>query len=360
MAKVAKRRGRYVLDYYDNEGKRQRQTLKAGTTLKQAKDRLREIEDQISNGTYLPSKKIPLFSEVAEDWIKYKKPNLRRSTWEVYEGHTKNHFKDLDNLKIKQITTTTIEKFIADRQAENMNISTLRKILVSLGQIMQYAVRHRYIDYNPVREAEKPMGRGEEIKDSKEIVVLKPEQIKALLDAEPAQKYKTLFMFAIMTGARQGEILGLKWQDIDWKNKQVRIRRTFNNQRFFDVKTRAGRREIDLGPETMKTLKKWKLACPPNKLNLVFPNKAGNPMNHNNMVSRHFAPALKKAKLSIIRFHDLRHTKASIMIEQGENIKYIQSQLGHSSPTVTLNVYAHLMKPVNQEAACRYESLIFS
>jgi integrase len=60
-----------------------------------------------------------------------------------------------------------------------------------------------------------------------------------------------------------------------------------------------------------------------------------------------------------MRFHDLRHTKASIMIEQGENLKYIQTQLGHSNPTVTLNVYAHLMKPVNQEAACRYENMIF-
>ena len=83
-------------------------------------------------------------------------------------------------------------------------------------------------------------------------------------------------------------------------------------------------------------------------------------MNHNNMVTRNFNPALKIAKLPKMRFHDLRHTKASIMIEQGENLKYIQSQLGHSSPTVTLNVYAHLMKPVNQKAACRYENLILN
>ena len=68
---------------------------------------------------------------------------------------------------------------------------------------------------------------------------------------------------------------------------------------------------------------------------------------------------MQKAGLDKMRFHDLRHTTASLMIEQGENIKYIQSQLGHSSPTVTLNVYAHLMKPTNQEAACRLEIAIF-
>ena len=77
------------------------------------------------------------------------------------------------------------------------------------------------------------------------------------------------------------------------------------------------------------------------------------------MVNRHFNPALKDAKIPRIRFHDLRHTYVSLLIEQGENIKYIQSQLGHSSPTVTLNVYAHLMKPVNQEAACRLERAVF-
>ena len=106
-------------------------------------------------------------------------------------------------------------------------------------------------------------------------------------------------------------------------------------------------------------LKKWKVACPPNKFNLIFPNQAGQPINHNNMVNRYFNPALEKAKIERIRFHDLRHTFASLLIEQGENIKYIQSQLGHSTPTVTLNVYAHLIKPVNQEAACRLEKLIF-
>jgi integrase len=77
------------------------------------------------------------------------------------------------------------------------------------------------------------------------------------------------------------------------------------------------------------------------------------------MCYRYFEPALKKAGTGKVRFHDLRHTYASLLIEQGENIKYIQNQLGHSNPTVTLNVYAHLMKPVNQEAACRLENTIF-
>jgi len=109
----------------------------------------------------------------------------------------------------------------------------------------------------------------------------------------------------------------------------------------------------------MAELKKWRVACRPNKLDLIFPNEAGQPLNHNNLVSRHFDPALKKAGIDKIRFHDLRHTYASLLIEQGENPKYIQTQLGHSSPTVTMNVYAHLMKPVNQESAIRLENTLF-
>jgi integrase len=92
---------------------------------------------------------------------------------------------------------------------------------------------------------------------------------------------------------------------------------------------------------------------------LIINNESGNPINHGNMLRRHFYPALKKAKIGKLRFHDLRHTYASLLIEQGENIKYIQNQLGHASPVVTLTVYAHLMKSVNQESALKLEKAIF-
>ena len=358
MACITKRRNRYVIDFYDNQGKRQRQTLKEGTTKKAAKGKLREIEDLLSKGTYISDKKIPLFSDVAKDWLEYKKLNLRESTWSVYEGHTRNHFKEFNEVKVNRITTARVEKFIANRQKEGMHIITLRKILVSLGQIFSYAVRHKYIDYNPFRDAERPKDQGE-IKEQK-IKILTPEEINAFLDAVSNQKYKILFRLAIFSGARQGELLGLKWSDVDWIKNQVHIQRTFNNQAWYDVKTKTSNRKIDLGPVTITELKKWKLACPKNKLDLIFPNKAGQPINNSNMRYRYFDPALKAAGLLKIRFHDLRHTYASLLIEQGENIKYIQSQLGHSSPTVTWNVYAHLMKTVNQEAACRLENSVFT
>ncbi len=169
---------------------------------------MREIEDQLAKGIYIPEYKIPIFSEVLKEWLEYKKPNLRASTWSCYEGHTRNHFHELDNLKINQITTARIEKFIVDRQNQGINISTIKKILVTLGQIMAYSVRHKYIDYNPVRDAERPKGQGE-INEQK-TRILTPDEIIAFLEKVSNQKYRTLFRLAVFRGARQGELLGLK------------------------------------------------------------------------------------------------------------------------------------------------------
>lgn len=383
-----------VIDFYDQHGKRRLETLAEGTTKKRAKKRLREIEEMVGKKIYLPAKSIPLFKEVAKEWIDHKKNYLRANTWDVYGGHVKNHFHadeekgnkiDLDSMRIDRIDIAKVEEFISDKQNVGMNLLTLRKVLVSLNQIFNYAVRHRYIEFNPLREAERPRSQGREGEHEQDkIRILTPEQIQSLLQAagEDGQKYRMLYLMAILTGARQGELLGLKWSDFDWKSKQVHVQRTYTKGQFFSTKTKTSNRKIDLGPSLIQELKKWKLACPPNELDLVFPNEEGKPLNYSNMMDRHYLPTLRKAgiipevekgkeegakgrrkagkreKAGSIRFHDLRHSYASVMIAQGENLKYIQTQLGHSSPTVTLNVYAHLMKPTNQEAVSRLETTI--
>lgn len=274
----------------------------------------------------------------------------------VYQGHVRKHFPEFKSQKINRITTAAVEKWITKRQRKKMNILTIRKILVSLGQIFAYAVRHKYIEHNPLRDAERPRTTGKTKK--RKIRILSVDEINTFLNSVKSQKYQTLFRLAIFSGARQGELLGLKWSDLDWGNNQVHIQRTFNNQAWYDTKTATSNRKIDLGPSMIAALKMWQKVCQPNDLNLMFPNKAGGPINDGNMRYRYFMTAIKKINLKGVRFHDLRHTYASLMIEQGENIKYIQSQLGHSSPTVTLNVYAHLMKPSNQRAACRLENTV--
>jgi len=360
MACVTKKKSkgnRWCIDFYDQYGKRRLKVLKQGTTKKEARQHLREIEGQVGKGMWMPTKNIPVFSKVAEDWLEYKRQNVRASTLQMYKGHTEHHFDEMYPLKINQITIAKVEKFITERQTAGMNITTLRKIIVTFNQIMNYAVRHRYIDHNPVRDAERPKGQGGEEEDI--IQILTPAEINALIDAETDPKYRTLYMLAIMSGARQGELLGLKWIDVDWFTSQIHIQRTFNTRRWYKPKSKASKRKIDIGPSMMKALRRWHKISPKNELDLIFPNLAGKPMWQGHMLLRRFYPALKKAEVPRIRFHDLRHTFASMLIEQGENIKYIQSQLGHSSPTVTLNVYAHLMKPSNQESACKLEKTVF-
>jgi site-specific recombinase XerD len=190
----------------------------------------------------------------------------------------RNHFHDLDWLKINRISIATVEKFITSRQVQGMNIATLRKILVTLGQILSFAVRRRCLDHNPLR--------------------------------------------------------------------------------FFPTKTKASNRKVDLEPTMLTELKRWKLVSEKNEFDLVFLNEAGKPMNNKNMLCRHFRPAIKAANCPLIRSHDLRHTNVSIRFANGESIKYVQTQLGHSSPSIPLNISTHLLKPTNQEAACRLENAI--
>ena len=401
MAKIRKIQGRYVIDFYNSSGQRERLTQPKGSTKEKAHLAMRELEDQLSRGVYIPARHVRTFKEVAADWIQHKKPNLRASSWSVYEAHTQNHFKELAALKINRLTVAHVEKLINAKLSAGMHILTLRKVLVTLNQICAYAVRRRYLDNNPVRDAERPRGQGGVIE--MKLQVLTPEQvakmfhaimdlrgivdepgqedkpekerIKKLLPYETRFKYRTLFAVAVLCGLRQGEIIGLQWPDIDFDNAQIQIQRTFTHGAFYDPKTKGSRRRIDVGKTMLADLKKWKLACPPSELNLVFPNCGPKParqqtekrraqdeamvMNYSNMVKRYYAPTLKAAELPIIRFHDLRHTYASILIAQGESIPYVAKQLGHSSPTVTLNVYTHLLKPSNQEAINRLEDSIF-
>jgi integrase len=357
MACIRKRRDRWIIDFYDNQGRRRWKTLPKGNTKKKAKEKLREIEDRLGKGTWMPEKRIPIFSMVYEDWLEFKKPNVRYSTLRKYKGYLKNHFQDFEQTRINRLTIASMEKFISKKQTENMSLVTLRKLIIVLNQVMKYSIRHRYIDFNPVRDVERPRDNGE-IEKTK-IRVLDTSEINALLEATRGQKYKTLFMLALMSGARQGELFGLKWTDIDWHNNQMRIKRTFNEGAFHKPKSKASMRKIDLGPTMMKTLKEWKLACLPNEHGLVFSSRNGKPLLHYNVLRRHFLPALEGADLPRIRFHDMRHTFASHLIEQGESIVYISNQLGHSKVSTTLDIYGHLIKTDNYESACRLETKIF-
>jgi integrase len=353
MAKVAKRRDRYVIDFYDHQGKRRWQTMPAGTTLKVAKDKLREIEAAVGRGVYIPPKDVSALQSIAKDWLELKRANVRGSTLQMYDGHLK-HFAEIEHARVDRITAKTIEQWTAKRREAGVTLATLRKLLLTLGAVLKYAVRHRYITHNPLADVERPRGQGQE----KEAVfhVLKRDEIGRLIEATGIPKFKMLFYLAVMSGARQGELFALRWSDVLWASNQIHIQRTYNHGSWYEPKTKTSKRMIDLGPAVMTALKRWKLACPPNEFELVFPGDDKKPLQHGHVARCHFWPALSKAELPRMRFHDLRHTHASLLIDQGENVVYIQKQLGHSKPTVTLDIYAHLMEKHRPEAAAKLEN----
>lgn len=357
MACVRYRRGRWVIDFYDQDGERRWYTMPKGSSRKDANIKKGELEKDVQRKTYIAPKDLPLFSTVADDWLT-SKISIRDNTKRGYKGHIKKHLKPFfGNLNINQITFAVVEKYVAAAGKKGVSPATLRKILTTLSGIMAYAMKHRYIDHNPVREIERP---ADDRKDEDgDMLVLQPEEVKVLVDGAETQKDRTLYMAAALTGMRQGELFGLKWSDIDWINNQIHVKRTYNHGKFYDPKSKHSRRRIDMAPELVAELKKWKLACLKGELDLVFPNGKGKPQNQSNFLRRHFYPALLAANLPRIRFHDLRHTYCALLLDQGENIKYIQRQMGHSSIKVTLDIYGHLMEDVNQEAAIKLGNKIF-
>jgi integrase len=393
MACLRKRRGRWVIDFYDQHGKRRWKTLKEGTTKKAAMKELRQTEDLVEKGDFVSAKEIPPLigfhdearethvDGVADMWLEVKRQKRRESTCHTYEGHIEKHLKPyFGKTLVSRIKLDSVEAFIRHCLDSGVSVPTTRKILRTLQNMMTYACRKKWIYSNPVKEAEKPENEHEHDEKKEGLRTLDPAKLRKLVDAvgwypkkdrktgktewiemAPAEKmkFKTLLMTAASTGMRQGEILGLKWSDIDFAVNQITVNRTFNHGRFYAPKSKYSKRKIDIGPQVVTQLKGWKLACPKTELDLVFPNAKGNPIDANNLLNRVYNPALKKAKLPRIRFHDLRHTYASLLISQGENPKYIQNQMGHSSIQVTYDIYGHLMNTENQESASKLGNTIF-
>jgi integrase len=177
MACIRERRNRLVIDFYDQHGKRRWETLKEGTTKRDAKKALRDIEDAIEKGSYIAPIEVPRFSKVANTWLKIKKPNIRHSTHIQYAGHVENHLKPYFGItQINKLSYDSIERYIQHCQDKGMSTPMLKKSLVTLRTIFTYSFRNRYIAHNPIRDIEKLKGQSTK-EEAKDITILAPEQI---------------------------------------------------------------------------------------------------------------------------------------------------------------------------------------
>ncbi len=188
---------------------------------------------------------------------------------------------------------------------------------------------------------------------------------RLIITAEATQvRNLALYQLSITTGMRQGELLGLKWQDVKWEQRTLRIQRqlkyiTDDGPVFAQLKTHSSARPLVVGTETITILKqhqkrqfseitrvgkKWK------DHDLVFPSTIGTPFNPCNL-SRQYKSLLKEAGLPSIRFHDLRHTAASLMLNHGIPVLIVSKRLGHAKPSITLEIYSHLIPSMQEQVA---------
>lgn len=374
--------GKYRVDYRDERGNRYRKFF---GTRAAAEDELSKRQQEMNKGTFVSPKDIPTFAEVARDWLEGKKAgNYRPSTLQSWRTHLDNHLLDkehgIGHLRLNKIDVRRVEEFAQERRKAGVSPQTINKILTTATAAFQFAVRHKKTVINPAADAERLKVGATQLRDGEdaertgvevqEDEVLSPDELNQLLQNADAGFYQTLFQTAALTGARHDELLALMWSDIDFDVGNVTIRRSLSwakankddktEPRFFPPKTKAGRRTIDLPPELLHALKVWKLQCPPGELDLVFPTPEGKPAHRSNVLRWGLYPALKRAELRRVHMHSLRHSFASSLIMVGEPPTRVANLLGHSSPAVTMRVYAHWFKDVKTDAINNLAKQLFA
>ena len=178
-----------------------------------------------------------------------------------------------------------------------------------------------------------------------EIRPLSVQQVKALLRAVRGDKLEALYVLAVTTGLRQGELIGLKWGDLDLNAGVLRVRRTVFVGAINPPKTARSNRTVRLTEEAIRALTNHS-----RESEWVFSTKVGTPISCHNLTNRSWKPLLRKVGLPDIRFHDLRHTCATLLLTKGVHPKIVQEMLGHSSITITLDLYSHVLPDMQEKA----------
>lgn len=362
MAKVRKRTWKntdgsksysWIIDYPDNNGKR---VIKCGFKTKaDAENALAKAVNDLNSGKSAKRNCNLLFKDAAKQYISlHAEIYCKKSTVEGYKSYLKFHLlKYFGKMKLIEITPSKIQKFIQLKIKEELSSQTINHLIVLTGAILKKMVDDEVIDKNPVDKVRK-------LKlDRTEFRILNIDEVKAILktaeDFYP--DFYPLLFTAIFTGMRRGELAALTWDRINWINKKIFVCKSYHKSQLTTPKTKNSIRKIDMCNQLEKVLQKWKEICPKSDKNLVFPNSEGNYMDSDNMVKRRFNNVLQLAGVERIRFHDLRHTFVSLLISQNLPVKYIQSQVGHGSIKVTMDIYGHIMPEVTQRGIDALDSL---
>lgn len=276
---------------------------------------------------------------------------------------THRRYEDLANLhllpvlgkrKLRSLTPGHLRSLYADRLEAGFAPRTVGHVHVLLKQILRQAVADGLLSRNVAESVKPPSGGGQEIHP------LSAEEVGRFFWAASGSRYEALYVLAVTAGLRRGELLGLRWDDLDLEDRTLQVRRTLQKGQMLSPKTPKSRRSIKLSRRAVNALYRHrehqvseKAECNGSwsENRLVFPNSFGNVTCGDNLYSRHFRPLLRQAELPPIRFHDLRHTCATLLLVQGVHPKVVSEMLGHSNISITLDTYSHVIPGLGDAAA---------
>ncbi len=348
------------------DGRRKRPTL-YGKTRKEVANKLNAALSERSSGLSFDADKLRL-ADYLQRWLTdSKQGSVRPVTYQGYERMVRNHLiPTLGRTRVKALTPTHLRGLYRQKTDAGLSARTVGYIHATIHNALEQAVNDGLVARNVADAVKPPQVRTEEIDP------LTPKQTKILFEAVRGERSEALYVLAVTTGLRQGELLGLKWEDIDRDRGLLHVRRTLSGTRgghpvFSSPKTTKGRRSVKLTARALEAIEGYherqqeereELAGLWQDHGLVFPTRVGTPMSRHNLVSRSFKPLLKRTGLPDIRFHDLRHTCASLMLAVGTNPKVVQETLGHANVSVTLDTYSHLLPNMQDEAAQKINELL--
>jgi integrase len=329
--------------------------------------KLRKILADRDGGVCFDAENLSL-GEYLDRWLEGSvKDSVWHTTYRDYAGHVRNHIApELGRLKLAKLTSAHVQALYRKKLDSELSPRTVNYIHATLHKALEQAVKWRLVPYNVSDAAVKPR------QERRETVALTLEQVLTFLKVarEAQDRFEALYVVAVFTGMRPGELLALRWSDLvlDGPKPEARVRRSLSKDDsgshiFKRTKTEKGR-SVSLMPQVVEALRDHRRHQAEERLrysglwrdqDLVFPNKTGAPMGWDNLTARNYKPLRKAAGLpENTRFYDLRHTFATLMLEQGENPKVVQEILGHSHITHTMDTYSHVTPNMQRAAFSRF------
>jgi len=337
-----------------------RRTIYAETR-KEAAEKLAKALADRANGIVFDDKNLTL-GEYLDRWLSDAvRGTVRESTYSRDKYLATNHVKpSIGRVKLKNVNALHLQSLYRERLDSGLSGSTVQKIHHVLHKALTQAMRWDLIPRNPADSVKAPTPT------PKEMHPLSVLETRQLLEAARGDRLEALYVLAIHTGMRRGELLALKWADVDLDLATVRVRRTLTRGEdgrgyVVGAATKSGKgRHVRLTPHAVEALKRHRARQAKEKLkvgglyrdqDLVFAGEGGNPINPSNLRNRSFKPLLERAGLPRITFHDLRHTCASLLFQRNVHAKFVQELLGHASVAITLDTYSHMLPGMGGEAA---------